>query len=74
MMPAADLKHRAELARQRQLGKSDRRTAKPRKTHVFNADAKVQEVEASLKTMAYSPDVPEADGAGRARRGRARAR
>ena len=57
MMPAADLQHRAVLARQRQLGKYDRSTAKPRKTYVFNANAKVQGEEAPHKPKAYSTDL-----------------
>ncbi|UHC20006.1 MucR family transcriptional regulator (plasmid) [Methylobacterium currus] len=57
MMPAADLEHRAEPARQRQLGKYDRSTAKPRKTYVMKAKRQTQDVEAPPKRKAYSTDL-----------------
>ena len=59
MMPAADLKHRAELARQRQLGKYDRSTAKPRKTYVYKNKPKTQTrgAEDPPKPKPYSVDL-----------------
>lgn len=58
MMPAFDMKHRAELARQRKLGKYDRSTAKPRKAYVLKAKAKatVQHDGTPAKPKASSTD------------------
>jgi predicted transcriptional regulator len=60
MMPAADLKHRAELARQRHLGKYDRSTAKPRKTYVMKAKRQTQSVETFSKPKASDTDLTRA--------------
>lgn len=56
MMPAFDMKHRAELARQRKLGKYDRSTAKPRKAYVLKAKATVQHDGTPAKPKASSTD------------------
>ncbi|KMO27520.1 hypothetical protein VQ02_33155 [Methylobacterium variabile] len=55
MMPASDLEHRAELARQRKLWKYDRSTAKPRRKYVYKAK-KPGAVEIPVKPKASSPD------------------
>ena len=57
MMPAADLKHRAELARQRNLWQYDRSTAKPRKKYVYKTKRQTQNVEDPPKPKAYSTDL-----------------
>lgn len=57
MMPAADLKHRAELARQRNLGKHDRSMSKPRRKAVSKANIQGQGVETLRTPKAYSTDL-----------------
>lgn len=55
MMPAADHKHRAELARQRNLGQYDRSTAKPRKKYVYKT--KVPVGYGPVQPKAYSTEI-----------------
>ncbi|WP_053080497.1 MucR family transcriptional regulator [Methylobacterium variabile] len=57
MMPAADHKHRSELARQRNLWQYDRSAAKPRKKYVMKAKKQPQGVEDLSKPKAYSMDL-----------------
>ena len=57
MMPAADLKHRAALARQRNLGKHDRSTAKPRRRSVVTAKTQTRGAEDPPKPKPYSVDL-----------------
>ncbi|WP_082171535.1 MucR family transcriptional regulator [Methylobacterium indicum] len=57
MMPAADLRHRAELARQRSLGKHDRSTSKPRGYYVAQAKALARGAEIPTEPKAYSTDL-----------------
>ncbi|MDP4025753.1 MucR family transcriptional regulator [Methylobacterium sp. NEAU 140] len=56
MMPAFDLDHRAELARQRKLGHYDRSKAKPRRKYVLKAKVAAQGDATLAKPKASGPE------------------